>query len=135
MWEEKLLCDYHVILQVDGYEAYGQFGKAGRPGGPSLLAYCWAHVRRGFFDAGGKGDGAPIATEALHRIALLYDIEREINVHMPQQRLAVRQARSRPVVDVLHAWLFAHPLPIFTFVTSSFWDSFFPFFLFFFFPF
>src|SRR3546814_10304792 len=79
MWEEKLLGDYHGILQVDGYEAYGQFGKAGRPGGPSVLAYCWAHVRRGFFDAGGKGDGAPIATEALHRIALLYDIEREIH--------------------------------------------------------
>src|SRR3546814_5283082 len=68
MWAAKLLGEYHGILQVDGYEAYGQFGKAGRPGGPSVLAYCWAHVRRGFFDAGGKGDGAPIATEALHRI-------------------------------------------------------------------
>ena len=30
-----------------------------------MLAYCWAHVRRGFFDAGGKGDGAPIAVGAL----------------------------------------------------------------------
>src|SRR3546814_11838645 len=54
MWAEKLLGDYHGILQVDGYEAYGQFGKAGRPGGPYVLAYCWAHVRRGFLDVGGK---------------------------------------------------------------------------------
>src|SRR3546814_5639923 len=35
----------------------------------------------------------------------LYDIEREINGHMPEERLAVRQARSRPVVDELHGWL------------------------------
>src|SRR3546814_2974287 len=54
MWAAKLLGEYHGILQVDGYEAYGQFGKAGRPGGPSVLAYCWAHVRRGFFDADRK---------------------------------------------------------------------------------
>src|SRR3546814_18029778 len=111
MWEEKLLCDYHVILQVDGYEAYGQFGKAGRPGGPSVLAYCWAHVRRGFFYAGGKGDGAPIATEALHRIALLYDIEREINGHMPEEHLADRPPRPRPVVDELLVSLDDKPRP------------------------
>lgn len=105
MWAAQLLGDYHGILQVDGYEAYGQFGKAGRPGGPSVLAYCWAHVRRGFFDAGGKGDGAPIATEALHRIGLLYEIEREIHGRTPEERIAVRQARSRPIVDELHDWL------------------------------
>ena len=55
-----------------------------------MLAYCWVHVRRGFFDAGGKGDGAPIATEALHRIGLLYNIEREIHGRTPEERLAVR---------------------------------------------
>ncbi len=105
MWAAKLLGDYHGILQVDGYEAYGQFGKADRPGGPLVLAYCMAHARRYFFDAGGKGDGAPIATEALHRIGLLYDIEREIHGRTPEERLAVRQARSRPIVDELHDWL------------------------------
>jgi len=40
--------------------------------------------------AGGKGDGAPIATEALHRIGLLYNIEREIHGRTPEERLAVR---------------------------------------------
>src|SRR3546814_10735369 len=94
MWAAKLLGEYHGILQVDGYEAYGQFGKAGRPGGPSVLAYRWAHVRRGFFDAGGKGDGAPIATEALHRIGLLYNIEREIHGRTPEERLAVRRSEE-----------------------------------------
>jgi transposase len=41
-WAAKLLGDYHGILQVDGYEAYRQFGKADRPSGPATLAYCWA---------------------------------------------------------------------------------------------
>lgn len=104
MWAAKLLGDYRGILQVDGYEAYGQFGKANRPGGSSVLAYCWAHVRRGFFDAA-KGDAAPIAQEALRRIAALYDIERELQGRSPDERLSARQARSRPLVEDLHQWL------------------------------
>ncbi len=104
MWAAKLIGDYRGILQVDGYEAYGQFGKPSRPGGPSLLAYCWAHVRRGFFDAA-KGDGAPIAQEALRRIGMLYEIEREIHGRSPDERRAVRQARSRPKADDLAKWL------------------------------
>lgn len=104
MWAAKLLGDYRGILQVDGYEAYGQFGKAGRPGGPATLAYCWAHVRRGFFDAA-KGDAAPIAQEALARIAVLYEIEREIHGRSPEERVAIRQARGAPVIEALHGWL------------------------------
>lgn len=104
MWAAKLLGDYSGILQVDGYEAYGQFGKAGRPGGPATLAYCWAHVRRGFFDAA-KSDAAPIAQEALARIGTLYEIEREIHGSSPGERVAIRQARSQPVIEGLRAWL------------------------------
>ena len=104
MWAAKLLGDYRGILQVDGYEAYGQFGKANRPGGLAVLAYCWAHVRRGFYDTA-KGDGASIAQEALKRIGTLYEIEREIHGHSPGERLAVRQARSQPVIEDLRAWL------------------------------
>jgi transposase len=104
MWAAKLLGDYRGILQVDGYEAYRQFGKADRPGGPATLAYCWAHVRRGFFDAA-KGDGAPIAEEALRRIAALYAIERDIKGQSPGARQAVRQEHSKPLIDAMHAWL------------------------------
>jgi transposase len=94
-------------MQVDGYEAYGQFGKANRPGGVSLLAYCWAHVRRGFFDAQKKSDASPIATEALARIAQLYEIERSIIGRAPDERLVERQARSRPIAEVMHEWFCA----------------------------
>lgn len=92
-------------MQVDAYASYGQFGKTTRPGGPSVLAYCWAHARRGFYDAAAKSDGASIAKEALRRIGQLYEIEREIQGHRPDERLAVRQARSRPIVEDLRAWL------------------------------
>jgi transposase len=104
MWAAKLLGDYHGILQVDGYEAYRQFGKADRPSGPATLAYCWAHVRRGFFDAA-KGDGAPIAEEALRRISALYAIERDIRGQSPDARRAARQERTKPLIEAMHSWL------------------------------
>ena len=104
MWAAKLLGDYRGILQVDGYEAYRQFGKPDRPGGPATLAYCWAHVRRGFFDAA-KGDGALIAEEALRRIAALYAIERDIRGKSPDARHVARQGRSKPLIDAMHLWL------------------------------
>lgn len=104
MWAAKLLGDYRGILQVDGYEAYGQFGKPDRPGGPSVLAYCWAHARRGFFDAA-KDDGAAIAQEALRRIGALYDIERELHGRPPDERLSARQLRSLPIAEDLRLWL------------------------------
>ena len=48
---------------------------------------------------------APIATEALARIAALYKIEGEIRGRRPEQRHAARQARSRPLVAALEPWL------------------------------
>jgi len=103
-WAAKLLGDYRGIMQVDGYEGYGQFGKPDRPGGPATLAYCWAHVRRYFFDAN-KGDDAPIAEEALRRIGALYDIERDIKGQSPDERRAVRHERAKPLIEAMHPWL------------------------------
>jgi transposase len=63
-----LLRDYRGIVQCDGYAPYKQL-----PGDAVTLAFCWAHVRRGFFEIARKGN-APIATQALLRIAALYRI-------------------------------------------------------------
>jgi transposase len=60
-------------------------------------------VRREFVDLA-KGKTAPIAGEALQRIAALYAIEAEIRGKPPEARRAVRQARSRPLVEDLFAW-------------------------------
>ncbi|MBV9778222.1 MAG: transposase, partial [Acetobacteraceae bacterium] len=60
-------------------------------------------MRRGFYDLAKTG-AAPIATEALARIAALYRIEAEVRGEAPARRLAARQAQSRPLVLELRAW-------------------------------
>jgi transposase len=98
-----LLRDYRGLLQCDGYAAYKQFRGEGRDGSHPTLVFCWSHVRRGFYDLA-KGGAAPIATEALARIAALYRIEAGIRGTSAEDRLAARQAESRPLVLDLRAW-------------------------------
>jgi transposase len=74
---KALLAGYRGIVQCDGYAAYKALG-----GGDVTLAFCWAHVRRGFFDLA-KGGAAPIATEALRRIAALYASRRRSAAILP----------------------------------------------------
>src|ERR1019366_4530528 len=71
---------------------------------PIQEAACWAHGRRKFFELA-KLAKALIACEAVRRIDELFEIEREINGRAPEQRLAVRQERSKPRVAALEAWL------------------------------
>jgi transposase len=76
----------------------------GRAGGPVILASCWSHVRRRFYEIAQGGD-APIAEQALQRINALYHVEAMIRGHAPERRQAVRHEHSRPVVDDLRTWL------------------------------
>ena len=48
---------------------------------------------------------APLAKEALERIAALYAIEKEIHGRLPEERRAVRNERSRPLLESLKQWL------------------------------
>jgi hypothetical protein len=61
-------------------------------------------VRRRFYELAQSGP-APIATEALQRIAELYKIENEIRGRPAEERRAARQERSRPVIDAFEPWL------------------------------
>jgi transposase len=106
-----LLGGYRGILQCDGYAAYKKLADPAA-GGPSMLAFCWSHVRRGFYDLA-KGGNAPIATEALERIAALYRIESDIRGLSAAQRQATRQARSRPLLSELRAWFEAQAAKLF----------------------
>ena len=96
----KLLNGFNGILQVDGYAVYKKLAAPTRPGGPVTLAYCWNHLRRQFYEVY-VGGNAPIATEALARIKLLYDVEAEIRGSPPEVRRALRQQRSKPVIEAL----------------------------------
>jgi transposase len=99
----RLLDGFSGILQVDGYAAYKKLAAPARPGGPVTLAYCWSHLRRQFYEVY-VGGNAPIATEALARIKLLYDIEAEIRGLPPGVRRAIRQQRAKPVIEALKPW-------------------------------
>jgi transposase len=99
---DTLLGGYRGILQCDGYAAYKKFGGSKSADPPVTLAFCWSHVRRGFYDL--AKSKAPIATEALKRIAALYEIEARIRGNSAAERLAVRQAESKPLVTDLRVW-------------------------------
>jgi transposase len=102
---ERLLTGFDGVLQVDGYAGYRRLATGERAGGqPLVLAQCWSHARRKLIDATPRA-GSPVAEEALARIAALYRIETEIRGEAPESRCAVRQARSRPLVEDLGTWL------------------------------
>jgi transposase len=99
----KLLAGYCGIVQCDGYAAYKQLVDGRRASGPVTLAFCWAHWRRRFYEIA-KAGPAPIASEALARIAALYAIEKTIRGRSAAERAAVRQAQSKPLVEALKTW-------------------------------
>jgi len=99
-----LLKGYTGVLQTDGYAGYRALADPQRAGGPATLAFCWAHWRRQFFDLA-KSPPAPIAVEALKRIAELYQIEAEIRGKSARERRAARQEKTKPLVAALKTWL------------------------------
>src|ERR1043165_2576398 len=80
------LAGFKGILQVDGYG--GDRALAER--GDVQLAFCWAHVRRRFYELAVAGP-APIASEALKRIAALYAVEIEVRGRSADERRVRRQ--------------------------------------------
>jgi len=98
----KLLEGYRGIVQCDGYEAYKTIATK-TPGATITLAFCWAHLRRQFYDIA-KGGDAPIASEALERIAALYAIEKTIRGMSANDRRRLRQEKSKPLVTALKSW-------------------------------
>ena len=94
-----LLATYRGIVQCDGYAPYKKL-----PADRIVTAFCWAHLRRPFFKLAKEGN-APIATQALLRIASLYRIEDRIRGKSPEERRAVRQAESAPHVRAFKAFL------------------------------
>src|SRR5271170_3913060 len=112
------LAGYAGILQADAFDGYNRLYLAGRQPGPVREAACWVHARRPFFamadieenarrKAAGKKEIplSPIAVELVRRIDALFEIERSINGCSPEERLQVRQALSRPLVEDLQVYM------------------------------
>jgi len=97
---EQHLGKFRGTLQADAYAGFNQLYADGR----IQQAVCWAHVRRHFYDLE-QAHASPIAQEALQRIAALYKVEDQIRGKPPEERSAVRQAESKPLLDSLRQWL------------------------------
>lgn len=94
------LAGFKGVLQVDGYAGYRALAQKG----DVSLAFCWSHVRRRFYELA-VGGPAPIASEALRRIAALYAVEKDIRGRRAEERRAVRQDKTRPLLADLESWL------------------------------
>ena len=90
-------------VQCDGTSVTNCIERAGgkRPG-------CMSHGRRRFAEAARGGD--KLALDALRLIAPLFEIERASTLagDTADQRLARRLEHSKPVIDMLRAWLDEH---------------------------
>jgi transposase len=99
-YPSAFLADWSGTLVVDAYAGYdAALAQDGRS-----TAYCLAHARRKF-DELVKANASPVATQAIQRIAWLYRIEADARQLSPEQRLQMRQERSRPLWEELHVWL------------------------------
>ncbi|MFG6665289.1 IS66 family transposase [Sulfitobacter sp. 916] len=96
------LADYKGWVHADGYSGFnGLFGE-----NKADEMVCMAHVRRKFVDVFAS-QGNAIAEEAIRRSAELYAVEKEARGKLPDVRVALRQARAKPIFDDLEAWLHA----------------------------
>lgn len=98
------LATFSGTLQVDGYGAYKALAKDKRAAGAIQLAFCLTHARRKFV-AVFKSTASPFAQEVVERIAAVYVIEKTIRGLEADQRRAVRQAQTKPLMEALKARL------------------------------
>jgi transposase len=92
----RLLDGCRGFLHADGYAGFNSLYEPAASGpAPLVEVACWAHSRRKLFDVH-AATGSALAQEALERIAALFQIEAEINGCAPEERRAVRQARTLP---------------------------------------
>lgn len=94
------LSGYTGIVHADGFAGFnGLFGddKAGEQA-------CMVHVRRKFVDEFER-TGADIAIHAIAQIAELYAVEKQAKGKTPEERVALRQDKAKPIFDELEVWL------------------------------
>jgi transposase len=95
---------YRGILQVDGYAAYNRLARSDRGNDAIMLAGCWAHCRRKFYELHAS-DTSKIATATIERMTELWRVEDTVRGHSPPARAAARQKTSAAIVaDLFSLW-------------------------------
>lgn len=101
------LQDYKGYLQTDGYAVYDAL-----PNNDIKLLNCMAHARRYFFDA--QDNDKARAVWMLDKLQELYEIEKIAREQKftHEQRLAVRQEKSVPILNQIKIWLTENQLQV-----------------------
>lgn len=100
----KFLRGFHGWLHSDGYAGYDSLRNV-------RLAGCWAHVRRAFVEAvevlpePARKAGHSPAHKGLQYCNDLFAVERDLHDCTPEERLAGRLERSRPILAAMRNWL------------------------------
>jgi len=94
---QEFLKGFRGKLQSDGYAAYDKLGEG------IVYVGCMAHAWRGFVDAVKVAPLDPLPQEIITRFAELYAVEKNAREGSlgPEARLALRQAKSVPVMAAL----------------------------------
>jgi transposase len=99
-YPHEFLKGWRGTLVVDAYAGYdATMSLEGR-----RTANCLAHARRKF-DELVKANASAVAVQAIQRIAWLYRIEADARKLSCEQRLQLRQERSKPLWEELRVWL------------------------------
>lgn len=95
----EFLKSFRGKLQTDGYAAYESV--ATQRQGELVLVACWAHVRRGFYEALSE---SKVAAWFVRQIGLMYWVEKELRQKRagPKLRQAVRAWQTKPILERLH---------------------------------
>lgn len=98
---EEFLNGYRGYLQADAYGGYDAFFKD--PARGLIEVGCWAHARRYFHKA--LESDQPRMGPALLLIAQLYRVEEQARPLTAEERVGLRQLKSRAILDKLHLYL------------------------------
>jgi transposase len=102
---DETLSNFKGVLQCDASPVFNKIGAKETV----TLSYCHAHARRKFeqIEKAAKKGKTPLATEAMWIYRQLYDVERYATEQAmsPDKRLALREAKSRPILDGFYQWL------------------------------
>ena len=100
---EEFLKAFRGYLQADAYSGYDHFYEEPERGIEEVA--CMAHVRRKHWEA--QSSDLMRSTVMLAYIRLLYDVEREARDQKlgSDARQTLRQAKSKPILEDIHAYL------------------------------
>jgi transposase len=95
----RFLKEFNQVLLADAYGGYdGIVLDRDLP-----RAGCWSHARRKFVEA--EPTAPDLARTILRLIKSLFDVERRAKDLAPEERLCLREAESKPLLETLHTLL------------------------------